>query len=264
LRAPDPAEDTRLLVAYVREAGAIARKFFGGSFKKWDKGGGNPVTEADIAIDRFLRDKFLAQRSDYGWLSEESVDDPSRLTRARTFVVDPIDGTHGFVKGRPHFTIVAAVVEDGRPQSAAIYNPMTEELFEATLGRGARENGKPIHVGDKSSLDAVRLLATRDFLHAPDWTTPWPDSVTVENRASIAYRMGLVAAGRFDAMVSLSAKSDWDLAAGDLIVHEAGGTVTDEAGRLLTYNRAVPEQGSVVCASAALHAVLLERLKEHA
>ena len=259
---PDIREDTRLLVAYVREAGAIARKFFGGTFKTWQKSHGSPVTEADIAIDEYLREKFMAQRPDYGWLSEESADEPARLDRSRIFIFDPIDGTHGFLKGRPQFTIVAAVLAEGRPQSAAIYNPMTEEMFEATRGSGARKNGAPIHVSARTALADFRLLATRKFLEPSRWRAPWPDSAIVENRASIAYRMALVAQGEFDAMVSLSAKSDWDLAAGDLIVHEAGGKVTDSDGSLLTYNRAVPQQASVICAPPALHGLFLERLKD--
>ncbi len=135
--------DTALLVETVREAGKIARKYFRGEYASWDKGGGNPVTEADIAIDRNLREVLLAARPNYGWLSEETEDDPARLTRDRVFIVDPIDGTVGFLKGRPHFTIVASVVHAGRPVSAAIYNPITEEMYEATYRNGARLNGDP-------------------------------------------------------------------------------------------------------------------------
>ena len=260
--AHDAAEDTRLLVAYVREAGAIARKYFRGTFTVTNKGNNSPVTEADIAIDNFLHDKLLAQRPDYGWLSEESANDPERLTRALTFVVDPIDGTHGFVKGRAQFTIVAAVVAEGRPLSAAIYNPITEEMFEAALGHGARKNGAPIHVSGTTELADSRLLFARDVFDSPRWATPWPESVTVETRASIAYRMGLVAAGEFDAMVSPTRKSDWDLAAGDLLVHEAGGMVTDGDGSLLIYNRPLPDQETVICATPALHGLLRARLRE--
>ncbi|MSP94182.1 MAG: 3'(2'),5'-bisphosphate nucleotidase CysQ [Alphaproteobacteria bacterium] len=258
----DASEDTRLLVAYLREAGAIARHYFGGTFKVTNKSNNSPVTDADLAIDKFLHEKLLAQRPDYGWLSEESTDDPARLNCARTFVVDPIDGTHGFIKRRPQFTIVAAVVVEGRPQSAAIYNPITEEMFEATLACGARKNGQPIHVSFTTDLADSRLFFARDVFDSPRWATPWPESVTVETRSSIAYRMGLVAAGEFDAMVSPTRKSDWDLAAGDLLVHEAGGTVTDSDGTLLIYNRPAPDQETVICATPALHGLLLARLKE--
>ena len=245
----------------MREAGAIARKYFGGSYRSWSKSHGNPVTDADIEIDAFLNATLLAARPLYGWLSEETADDPSRLTRERTFVVDPIDGTHGFLKGRPHFTIVASVVADGRPVAAAIYNPITDEMFAGAEGQGSRVNGAPLNVSAKSEFEGSRLLAGRDLIEDPRWPTPWPP-LTVESRASIAYRMGLVAKGEFDAMISLSDKSDWDLAAGDLIVREAGGRVTSQAGATLRYNQARPVQKGVICAGPALHDRLLERLRE--
>jgi len=258
---PDDADDGGLLVASVKEAGAIARKYFGGQFKSWHKSHGNPVTDADIEIDAFLKTTLLAARPSYGWLSEETADDPARLTRQRIFVVDPIDGTYGFVKRRPHFTIVASVVTSGRPVAAAIYNPITEEMFSGTEGGGAHVNGSVLHVSAKSEFEHSRLLAGRDFIDDARWPTPWP-ALTVESRASIAYRMALVAKGEFDAMISLSDKSDWDLAAGDLIVREAGGRVTSQDGAMLRYNQPRPVQKGVVCAGPALHARLLERLRE--
>jgi myo-inositol-1(or 4)-monophosphatase len=254
--------DTALLVAAVREAGAIARHFYGGTYKSWNKSKGNPVTEADIAIDNFLKQTLLAARPDYGWLSEETADDPARLQRERVFVVDPIDGTYGFLKQRPHFTIVAAVVENGRPVSGAIYNPITEEMYEASKSSGARLNTKPIHVSARTDFDGMRLLAEKTVTDPAHWTVPWPDSIIVETRASAAYRMALVSAGEFDAMISLRPKADWDVAAGDLIVNEAGGRVTTRSGEPLIYNREVPLHRSIVCAGPALHARLLERLRE--
>jgi len=258
----DAAADTGLLVASVREAGAIARRFYGGTYKSWNKSHGNPVTEADIAIDTFLKTTLLAARPGYGWLSEETADDPIRLARERVFVVDPIDGTYGFLKLRPHFTIVGTVVEKGRPVSGAIYNPISEEMFEATKGKGARKNGEPVGMSHRSDFDDMRLLAEKRLLDPELWETPWPASIRGETRASAAYRMALVAAGEFDAMMSLSRKSDWDIAAGDLIVTEAGGRVTDRAGEGLLYNREKTEHASIVCAGPALHARLLERLRE--
>ena len=256
------ADDTALLVGAVREAGAIARRYFGGTYKTWSKAKGSPVTEADIAVDEFLKRTLMAARLDYAWLSEESADDPARLRAERVFIVDPIDGTYGFVKGRPQFTIVAAVVAEGRPVAAAIYNPITEEMFEAATGAGARLNGRAIHVSDKADFEGAKLLANRPLIEHGRWATPWPHSLVVNTRASVAYRMALVAAGEYDAMISLTAKSDWDVAAADLVVGEAGGVVTTEDNERLVYNRPVPEQGSVVCAGPALHARLLKRLKE--
>ena len=253
--------DTALLVDSVREAGGIARKFFGGSYRKWDKGGGNPVTEADIAIDRRLHQILRGERPDYGWLSEETEDDPSRLERERVFVIDPIDGTVGFVRGRPQFTIVAAVVRGGRPVSGAIYNPITDEMYEATLGKGARLSGEDIHVSERSSFDDARVLAGKKMFAPERWDEPWPTSILFENRSSLAYRQALVAEGQFDAMISLSSKHDWDLAAGDLILHEAGGKMTSQEGATLIYNRAQPVQHGVIGACGGLHAKLVERFK---
>ena len=258
---PESSDDTQLLVANLREAGIIARKYFGGTYKSWRKADGNPVTEVDILIDRFLMAVLRNARPSYGWLSEESADDQVRLERSRIFVVDPIDGTHGFLKTRPQFTIVGAVVENGRPVAAAIYNPMSEEMFEATAGLGARLNGEPIRVSGAKELAGSRLLATRTLIESARWPTPWPP-LSVETRASIAYRMALVAKGEFDAMISLSRKSDWDLAAGDLIVHEAGGRVTAQDGAKLVYNKREPEQQGVICAVPALHDHLLAKLRE--
>ena len=259
---PTTLVDTALLVRSVREAGAIARKFFRGEYKHWDKSRGNPVTEADIAIDRFLKEVLLAARPDYGWLSEETDDDLSRLSKSRVFVVDPIDGTIGFLKGRPHFTIVAAVVVEGRPVSAAIYNPISEEMYEASFGGGATLNGETIHVSNQDTLENATILAPLVTFEAADWRSPWPASLRSETRASIAYRLALVAAGKFDAMISLSAKHDWDLAAGDLVVNEAGGRVTAPDGGILTYNHAQPLQRGILSAGPLLHARLLERMNE--
>lgn len=257
-----PGRDDRdLLIAVSREAGAIARKYFGGKFKVFRKSGGDPVTEADLVIDAFLKEKLLAARPQYGWLSEESADDPSRLAAKRVFVVDPIDGTHGFVRGKPQFTIVAAVVDDGRPIAATVFNPITEEMYDAAIGEGARKNGETIHVSEKADFPGARFLAAKFFFHPEDWESSWPPDIAVESRSSIAYRMALVAEGAFDAMVSMSKKSDWDLAAADLIVQEAGGRATSGEGAALLYNRKEPVQGSVICAPPILHERLIAKLR---
>lgn len=260
--APEDREDARLLVAALREAGAIARRYFGGEYKVWQKSRGNPVTEADIAIDDFLKSHLLAARPHYGWMSEETADNPARLRAQRIFVVDPIDGTHGFIKHRPHFTLVAAVVEQGRPCAGAIYNPITDEMYEAAEGSGAFKNGSAIRTSTRRDFEAARFLAEHAVMNPARWDIPWPASLTSESRASAAYRMALVAEGGFDAMISLTPKSDWDVAAGDLIVREAGGVVTTREGESLTYNRETVLHMSIVCAGRAMHARLMTRLAE--
>lgn len=263
--APEAGADLTLLEEALHEAGKIACRYFGGHYKSWDKGKGQPVTDADLAVDRFLQETLTAARPAYGWLSEESPDDPARQSAPRTFVVDPIDGTIAFIKGLPHFTICAAVVADGRPMAGVVYNPVTEESFSARIGGGAHLNGAPIRVSDRDNVEGCRMLASKALFAHPGWATPpatpWPE-MAVETRSSIAYRMALVAGGSFDAMLALSAKHDWDLAAGDIIVREAGGCVTNHRGKILRYNSAEPIQPSIVSAGPRLHKKLLDRLAD--
>src|SRR5204862_3631367 len=173
-----------------------------------------------------------AARGDYGWLSEESADEPERLTRERVFVIDPIDGTLAFIKNKPEFTVCAAVVDNGRPVAAAIYNPITEQMFAAVRDGGATLNGAPIAVSATAALEGSRMLVAKDVIWHKAWPQKWPE-MDVANRASIAYRMALVACGEFDSMMSLSPKYEWDIAAGDLMVQEAGGLVTSHTGAAL-------------------------------
>ena len=250
---PAPDDDLTLLESRVRAAGKIALQYFGGSYKRWNKEGGSPVTEVDLAIDAFLKTELGQARPDYGWLSEESVDNPARLDRARVFVVDPIDGTIAFMKGRPHFTICAAIVEQGCPVAGVVFNPARDECFTACSGRGARLNGEPIHVGDRVEIEGMRLLADRKLF------TEWPP-MQIESFSSIAYRIVLVAMARFDAMISLTLKRDWDLAAADLILAEAGGRLVGGDGAALRYNRAQAIQGATIAAGPGLIAPLLAGL----
>jgi myo-inositol-1(or 4)-monophosphatase len=252
LPAPD---DLKLLEDAVREAGHIARKFYGGDYKKWSKEGGSPVTEADLAVNKYLYDALTSARPGYGWLSEETADDPSRLARREVFVIDPIDGTIAFLKNRPHFTICAAIVVEGRPWCGVVYNPISDELYCAGAGAGAHRNGVPIHVGSRDRLESCAMLGDRNqFLQAP-----WPP-MHVQNRNSVAYRLVLVADGSADASVSLTAKRDWDLAAADVILHEAGGLLTDTSGAALIYNRPVTKQASLIAANPGLHAQIVRLL----
>ena len=256
--AIERARDRDLLVATVREAGVIARAGFEGVSKSWEKSKGNPVTETDLAVDRFLNERLCGARPGYGWLSEESTDTSERLGKQRLFVVDPIDGTVGFIKRKPEFTICACVVENGAPIAAAIFNPMTDEMFEAVLGGGARLNDAPIHVSARLDLEGCRMMVARDVIEHPAWPVRWP-AMELGKRASIAYRMTLVANGTYDAMMALSSKHEWDTAAGTLIVEEAGGVVSAHTGAKLAYNQTVPNHRSIVCAGPSLHAAILER-----
>ena len=252
---PAPEADLELLTGAVQAAGKIALRYFSGQYRRWNKPGGSPVTEADLAIDQFLKEQLRNARPDYGWLSEESLDDADRLQARRTFIVDPIDGTVAFMKGRPHFTICAAIVEDGRPLCGVVLNPARSECFTAMRGHGAHMNGVPIRSSARVQIEGARLLGNRALFAG------WPPMV-IENFSSIAYRVALVADGRFDAMISLTSKHDWDLAAADIILGEAGGRLVDQQGHALIYNRASAVQGATVAAGPALVGPLLAELRE--
>lgn len=248
----------------MREAGSIARQYYGGDYRRWSKNRGEPVTEADLAIDNFLRKEFEAARPEYGWLSEETGTSAAKPGTARIFIVDPIDGTTAFLKQKPHFAISVAVAEHGRSVAGVVYNPILDEMFAAARAGGAHLNGAPIAVHDPAAIEGCRMLAARAILEHPAWSapplTPWPQ-MQVESRSSIAYRMALVACGRFDAAVFFTPKHDWDVAGGEVIIREAGGLVTTLEGDALRFNGPAAVQRSMVCAGPKLHALLLEKVK---
>jgi myo-inositol-1(or 4)-monophosphatase len=263
LRAND-ARDLELIEDAVRQAGEIARHYYGHEYRRWSKSRGEPVTEADLAIDRFLRSTLEAARLDYGWLSEETGRDPERIGAQRQFIVDPIDGTTAFLKQRPHFSISVAVAERGHAVAGVVYNPITEEFFSAAEGGGAHLNGNRLHVSNCETIDGCRVVGPKDMFEnlAPLASSPepWPP-MQIESRSSVAYRMALVAAGIFDAAIVLSPKHDWDMAAGDVVVREAGGLVTSREGNLLEFGSTNAVQRSMICAGPKLHAQFMARLR---
>jgi myo-inositol-1(or 4)-monophosphatase len=263
LRAND-AQDLALIEEAVRRAGEIARRYYGQNYRRWSKSRGEPVTEADLAIDHFLRGRLEAARTDYGWLSEETGRDSERAGADRMFIVDPIDGTTAFLKERPHFSISVGIAEHGRSVVGVVYNPITEEFFSAREHGGARLNGEPIHVSDCGALEGCRVLGQKDMFTHTAWAEPslaaWK-AVQIESRSSIAYRMALIAAGLFDAAIVLSPKHDWDMAAGDVVVREAGGVVTSKEGHPLQFGGPNPVQRSMICAGSRLHARFMEQLR---
>ena len=252
------SDDLDLLGDAAREAGALALSMRAQGLKIWSKSEGSPVTDADMATDALLKQRLLGARPDYGWLSEETADDPARLKKRRLFVVDPIDGTAAFMKSRPWWSVALAVVEDGQPIAAVVFAPQVEEFAEAAFGEGARRNGQRIFASDTDTLEDAAVLADAKLLERPIWPEPWP-AMRVEKRNSIAYRLTLVAAGAFDAAIALGCKWDWDVCAGTLIATEAGAKVSDHRGRPFVFNKPVPQQASLVCAAPALHPLILSR-----
>jgi myo-inositol-1(or 4)-monophosphatase len=248
-------DDLELIRSAALEAGALALALREDKLRIWAKAGGSPVTNADLRVDQLLKERLTAARPDYGWLSEETADDPSRLQRRRVFVVDPIDGTVAYMKQRPWFSVSIAVVEDGRPVAGVVHAPAVVETYEASASGPALVNGVPIRPSSAELLENCNLLGDKSTLVPPHWPP-----MQVENRNSVAYRVCLVAAGAFDAAVALSSKCDWDLAAAELIAERAGARVTDAQGRAFTYNLPDVSKPSLVCAPEPLHRLILERI----
>lgn len=252
--APDLLDDLGLLQDAAQEAGRLALDRRRRGLKIRSKVGGSPVTDADLAVDALLTKRLRAARPGYGWLSEETADDPARLAAERIFVVDPIDGTTAFMKNRPWFSVALAVVEHGRPVVGVVFAPALDELYEAAQGAGARLNGGAIRPSEARSLRGCAMLG--DPAAFPGAT--WPP-MRVERRNSIAYRMALVAAGAFDAAYAPTPKWDWDIAAGAAIAVEAGACATDHAGRPYRFNQPDPRQPGLLCAAPGIHAQLVAR-----
>ena len=253
-----PASDLQLLTHAAQVAGRIATSYSGPTATRWDKGdGAGPVTEADLAVDTYLRTTLLAARPDYGWLSEETEDDPRRLERDTVFIVDPIDGTRSFVDGARTWAISIAVAHRGEVTAAAVNLPLRDKLYGAGLGQGATLNGAPLRAMPRGRTP--QILAAKPTFE----TTHWPGGMPMAERhyrPSLAYRLALVGQGRFDGMVTLRAAWEWDIAAGALIVGEAGGTVTDRTGAPLRFNGASALLDGVVAAETTVHSSLMTGL----
>lgn len=251
--------DLDLILQAAREAGELALAAREDGLKIWSKAGGSPVTDADLAVDTLLKTELGAARPDYGWLSEETADDPARLATPRQFVVDPIDGTVAFMKGKPWFAVSIAVVENGQPIAGVVHAPALNETYAATLDGPPTLNGDVIRPSLTDRLPGAAMLGDPKMFAHPAWREPWP-AMRIESRNSIAYRACLVAAGTFDAAIALSPKSEWDLAAADLICRRAGAWISDHKGHDFAYNRPVPQVPSLVCANRALAPLILSRV----
>jgi myo-inositol-1(or 4)-monophosphatase len=242
------------LAAAVREAGAIALKTFQRPLKSWLKEGASPVCEADIAVNDFLREKLVGNSSQFGWRSEESEEDQAALPAARVWIVDPIDGTRSYIAGRSDWVISAALVVKGRPIVAAVFAPATDELFLAARGAGAARNGLPIRAAS-GPLEGAKVAGPKRFIDALAAVVP---GITATPRlGSLALRLARVAHGGLDVAFASADSHDWDLAGADLLVHEAGGTMTSLVGRIMVYDRPVTAHAALLAAGADRHAALL-------
>lgn len=243
-----PDDDLELLRACAVNAGIIASGYFRRDLKTWTKDNASPVTEADILVDRFLCDALLGARPDYGWLSEETADDGQRLNCHRAFIVDPIDGTRGFIRGDDSWTVSLAVVEDGIPIASVVYAPARDELYDAYIDGGARLNGKPLR--RKQVLRRGPVIPAPGAVHQ-ELQAAGLDYVRGPYMPSLAYRLVQVATGALDAAVVRRGSQDWDLAGAALILSESGIGFEDVCSGAIRFNKPDVRHGPLAAVTDA-------------
>jgi myo-inositol-1(or 4)-monophosphatase len=248
--------DRLRLEAIVREAGRIALARWPGhghAPKTWEKSPNNPVSEADLAVDGFLKRELSALLPSAAWLSEETVDAPERLESQLLWLVDPIDGTRDFLRGRAGWAVSVALVCAGRPLLGMLDAPARGEFWHGESGKGAWRNGERLATSTRTTLAGSRVPALQ--LPAAD-----ADLVLIDQPNSIALRMAMVAAAEADLVATLRWGYEWDVAAAALIAREAGAAVTDALGGALNYNKPDPRAFGVLTCAPAIHAAAVERL----
>ena len=252
--------DRERLLAIVREAGRIAHSRWPGAghaLSSWDKTPGNPVSEADLEVDRFLKRELGRLLPSAAWLSEETADDKVRTQSGLIWLVDPIDGTRDFVGGRSGWAVSVALVSAGRPLFGMLAAPARGEEWVAVAGQGATLNAMPIRASTLKVFAGARV---------PTISLPKDDSdlVAVEQPNSIALRIAMVADNRADLVATLRWGFEWDIAAATLIAREAGAQVSDAFGGPLAYNKHDPRDFGLLVCSPAIHAAAVARLAERA
>lgn len=248
---------TRAVVSAVADAADHALTLWAGGetrVRQWEKVPGHPVCEADLSVDAMLRERLGAIDPQAGWLSEETADTVHRLGVPRVWVVDPIDGTRDYLRGRPGWAVSVALVEDGDVRLGILAAPARNELWIAQAGTGASRNGRALHAGDRSVLPGARVPA--DQLPRQD-----RDLMAVHKPNSIALRMAMVAADEADLVATVRWGNEWDVAAAALICTEAGAAVSDALGQPMRFNRPQPTALGLLCTTPGIHAAAVERLR---
>jgi myo-inositol-1(or 4)-monophosphatase len=219
-----------------KEAGSIIMEYYKSKYEIRDKSYHNPVTTADHAADKYLRETLTKAYPNYGWLSEETVDSAERLECSRIWVVDPLDGTKEFIEGVDHFVVSVALVEDGEPVVGVLYNPASDELFTAAKGEGAFLDGDPLNCSTEKDFKKMVILNSRSETRNGLWEPYATDFKEQRAIGSVAYKLGLTSAAKADIFASLRPKNEWDICAGHCILREAGGEMVNLAGNPITYN----------------------------
>lgn len=245
------------VAAVAGEAGALALRHWKTDFDRWEKRPGDPVSQVDLDVNALLLARLSALLPDAGWLSEETADNPDRLARGRVWVVDPIDGTRDFIRGRDGWAVSVALVEQGRPVIGVLDAPARGHVWRAAAGAGATRNGVPLTVARRTAMQGARVPS--DGLPKIDH-----DLVAVPKPNSIALRLAMVAAAEADLVATLRWGHEWDIAAATLIAAEAGATVTDALGAPLTFNTPRAQAFGVLASVPGLHAAGVERLRDRA
>lgn len=255
------ADDLSAMRELACEAGELARQMRSQAAPDaWEKAPGHLVTEADLAVNRLLADGLARLRPDYGWLSEETIDSPHNRRQERVWVVDPIDGTNAYIRGDPHWCVGLAIVEAGEVVAGVIHAPEFNHLYEARRGGGAFLNGQQIFTSGHSRIPGCRMIASEAMILHDGWDDPWPDIELARPKPNATLlRMALVASGQWDAAVTLWRKSDWDLAAGAILVEEAGGVAATHLGETFRFNRVIPAQRSLIASGKRLFPLLRRR-----
>jgi myo-inositol-1(or 4)-monophosphatase len=244
------SRETDVAERAAREAGTIIAGLFKGKFEVQEKSKNNPVTSADLAANGRIREIIRENFPNDGWLSEEDHDGSERLAASRVWVVDPIDGTREFIEGVPQFAVSLALVVDGRPVVAMVYNPVLGQFYQATAGQGAYLNGAVIRVTARPELNGALLLVSRSEPQRKFQV--FVDRCKIERVGSIAFRLAKIAAGDADGTLTFRSIREWGICAGVLMVQEAGGKVVDGAGKPLRFNQHEARHHGVVAANAEL------------
>src|SRR5208283_4193976 len=258
MSSSNSAEFLERIHAALEAARAVLNRFTPGAIETEYKVGHDPVTEADRAVDSILRKTLL--RAGEGWLSEETVDDFTRLDKERVWVVDPLDGTREFVAGIPEFCVSIGMVENGVPVAGGICNPATDELILGSRETGVTYNGKPAQASQRPDLQGALVLASRSEVKRGEWKQFEADDFTTRAMGSVAYKLGLVAAGRADITFTLVPKHEWDVAAGAALVLSAGGFVQTLENTDLRCNQKNPLISGLIAGGPYLKAGLMARL----
>jgi myo-inositol-1(or 4)-monophosphatase len=255
------AETLQRIHCALDAARAVLSRFTSGAIEAEFKAGHDPVTEADKAVDAVLRKELL--RDGEGWLSEETLDDFTRLDKGRVWVVDPLDGTREFVAGIPEFCVSVAMVENGRAVAGGIFNPATHELFLGSLDSGVTYNGEPARPSQRTALDGALVLASRSEVERGEWRQFESANFQVRPMGSVAYKLALVSAGVADITFTLVPKNEWDVAAGAALVESAGGFVRTLDNQPLRCNNRSPLLPGMFACGPLLADQLTAMLREY-